>query len=65
MQYIPLLEGNLLCVGDEQRDKPDPHKKVKIDWSGNRFAEWRPLSRPLHTILASDLCHLEFRRPLP
>jgi hypothetical protein len=66
MIYKHLKPGDIRQVGDEQRqsDLGDYHPCHRVGTPRpNRPGEWRSVPLIGHAILASDLMHLNFRRP--
>lgn len=72
MNYIALKENDVRQEGDEQKEReirgssyfgftgyPSKWQELKAQTSN-----WRAVALLGHRILASDLVHLEFRRPI-
>lgn len=65
MNYIELKAGDIRKLNDEVR----PKEGFDTDFKDGRIIpahpDWRGVNLIGHRILASDLIHLEFRRPTP
>lgn len=69
MTYQTLKPGDVRKLGDEQRKiiMITPYGGYCLDIGKTHkkgFSSWRPACLLGHAILLSDLCHLEFRRPV-
>lgn len=66
MKYQILKPGDVRQKGDEVRCLQPANETYsrKKQPQEDRYALWRPASLLGHPILASDLVHLELRRPV-